>query len=166
MNYFELFELPPTLKPDPAELRKKFFALSRKFHPDYHVQHDAGDQQLALENSAILNKAYKTLSNEQETIKYLLTWKGLLQENEKYALPPDFLMEMLELNEEAAEAADGEAKEKLIKKIKKAEQEIYEPVEKIISDYREGHTSEEELLQVKDYYFKKKYLERLQQQLL
>jgi len=166
MNYFELFELAPTLRPDAAELRKKFFALSRQFHPDYHVQNDTDNQQVALETSAILNKAYKTLSSEQETIKYFLTWKGLLEENEKYELPPDFLMEMLELNEEAADANDEAEKKKLLERIKQAEQEIYEPVEKIIADYREGITSEKELLQVKDYYFKKKYLERLQQQLL
>mgnify|MGYP006166456751 CR=1 FL=1 len=43
MNYFELFELAPTLRPDPVELRRKFFTLSRKFHPDYHVQQDAGE---------------------------------------------------------------------------------------------------------------------------
>jgi molecular chaperone HscB len=166
MNYFELFELEPTLKPDPAELRKKFFALSRKFHPDYHIQNDADNQQVALETSAVLNRAYKTLGNEQETIKYLLGWKGLLQENEKYALPPDFLMEMLELNEEAADAGDAAGKEKLREKIKQAEHGIYVPVQNIIENYREGVTSETELMQVKDYYFKKKYLERLQQQLL
>lgn len=166
MNYFELFELAPTLRPDPAELRKKYFALSRRFHPDHHIQNDAGKQQVALETSAVLNKAYKTLSNEQETIKYLLTWKGLLQEAEKYELPPDFLMEMLELNEEAAAAGDAAEKKKLAERIKQVEEEIYEPVQNIIQDYREGVTSEKELLQVKDYYFKKKYLERLQQQLL
>ena len=33
----------------------------------------------------------------------------------------------------------------------------------IIENYKEGVTTEEELLQVKEYYFKKKYLERLQQ---
>lgn len=166
MNYFELFELPPTLKPDPAELRKKFFTLSRKFHPDYHIQNDADNQQTALETSAVLNQAYKILSDEQQTIKYMLSWKGLLQENEKYELPPEFLMEMLELNEEAADADDQQSKKKVLEKIKQAEHEIYAPVQNIITDYREGSTSEEELLQVKDYYFKKKYLERLQQQLL
>lgn len=166
MNYFELFELAPTLRPDPAELRKKYFALSRRFHPDHHIHNDAGKQQVALETSAVLNKAYKTLSNEQETIKYLLTWKGLLQEAEKYELPPDFLMEMLELNEEAAAAGDAAEKKKIAESIKQVEEEIYEPVQNIIQDYREGVTSEKELLQVKDYYFKKKYLERLQQQLL
>ena len=166
MNYFELFEIAPTLRPDPAELRKKFFALSRRFHPDYHVQLDADNQQVALETSAVLNKAYNTLSSEQETIQYLLGWKGLLAENEKYALPPDFLMEMMELNEEAADAGDQQAKEKILEKIIQAENEIYAPVQDIIANYREGGTSEKELLQVKDYYFKKKYLERLQQQLL
>ncbi len=43
--------------------------------------------------------------------------------------------------------------------------EIYEPVKEIVEHYQEGVTSEKELLQVKEYYFKKKYLNRIHQQL-
>ena len=35
MTYFELFEIPVQLKVDVAALSKKFFALSKKYHPDY-----------------------------------------------------------------------------------------------------------------------------------
>jgi molecular chaperone HscB len=45
------------------------------------------------------------------------------------------------------------------------EKELYEPVQNIIENYKEGITTQKELLQVKDYYFKKKYLQRLYQQL-
>jgi molecular chaperone HscB len=42
---------------------------------------------------------------------------------------------------------------------------IYEPVKGIIEDYKEGATTEKELLQVKQYYYKKKYLDRIRRQL-
>ena len=51
------------------------------------------------------------------------------------------------------------------KQLTDLENEIYEPVKSIIQNYKEGITSKEELLQVKDYYFKKKYLHRLSHQL-
>ena len=43
--------------------------------------------------------------------------------------------------------------------------EIYEPVKEIVEGYQEGTTSEKELLQVKEYYYKKKYLDRIRREL-
>ena len=49
--------------------------------------------------------------------------------------------------------------------INNLQSEIYEPVKEIVEHYQEGVTTEKELLQVKEYYYKKKYLHRIQQQL-
>jgi molecular chaperone HscB len=43
--------------------------------------------------------------------------------------------------------------------------DIYGPVKETVEHYQDGVTTEEELLQVKEYYYKKKYLHRIQQQL-
>lgn len=165
MNYFELFEIPVQLKVDIAPLHKKFFELSRKYHPDYFVNDNAGAQSEALERSALLNKAYKAFKNPDETIKYVLQQKGLLQEEEKYELPPDFLMEVLEINEQLMDAEEQPVINSLRSSIENLQNEIYEPVEKIITNYKEGVTSEKELLQVKEYYYKKKYLDRISREL-
>jgi molecular chaperone HscB len=53
----------------------------------------------------------------------------------------------------------------LYKKVDNIEYEIYEPVKEIIENYQDGITTEKELLQVKEYYFKKKYLDRIKKQL-
>jgi molecular chaperone HscB len=167
MNYFELFDIPVQLKPDNGKVRKKFLELSRKYHPDYFVQQADELQQEALEQAAQLNKAYKVLSNEDAVIKYVLQERGLMEEEEKFALPPDFLMEMMELNEALAEAqmdGDENAIAKTKQQLSNLEKEIYEPVKDIVEHYQEGVTSEKELLQVKSYYYKKKYLQRIAQQ--
>jgi molecular chaperone HscB len=166
MNYFELFDIPVQLKLDRASLASKFFELSRQYHPDYFIHKEPDEQAEALEKSALLNKAYKTFQNPDETIKYVLQLKGLLEEEEKYTLPNDFLMNVLEINEQLMDTADSpELKNKLKTSIANLQAEIYEPVKEIVEHYQEGHTSEKELLQVKEYYFKKKYLHRIQQQL-
>ena len=64
MYYFDLFDIPVQLKPDKGQIRKKYLELSRRFHPDYFIQHNGEQQQEALENAAQLNKAYKVLSND------------------------------------------------------------------------------------------------------
>ena len=166
MNYFELFEIPVQLKVEKASLPNKFFELSRKYHPDFFVNGSEQEKTGALERSALLNKAYKTFQNPDETIRYVLQLKGLLEEEEKYELPPGFLMEVLEINEELMEL--GEEKTLvpgLALRVTQLEEEIYEPVKEIVERYQEGVTSEKELLQVKEYYYKKKYLERIRSQL-
>jgi len=165
MNYFELFEIPVSLKIDTTTLSKKFFALSKKFHPDYTVNESSDVQAEALERSAQLNKAWKTFQNPDATIKYVLMEKGLLQEEEKYELPPAFLMEVLEINEQLMEMDEATDRTQLSSIISNLSSEIYEPVKEIVENYKDGVSTEEELLQVKEYYYKKKYLDRIRKEL-
>ncbi len=165
MTYFELFEIPVQLKVNAALLSKKFFALSKKYHPDYFANENEEAQAEALEKSALLNKAWKTFQNPDSTIKYVLQERGLLQEEEKYELPPAFLMEVLDINEQLMDAGAEPVKDSLQLTIKDLQTNIYEPVKEIVESYQEGITTEEELLQVKEYYYKKKYLDRISRQL-
>lgn len=160
MTYFDLFHLPVSLAVDQSQLTKKYFELQRKYHPDRYGQATEAEQEEALQISAQVNRGYKTLKDADETLKYVLQLKGLLEEEEKYQLSPDFLMEMMELNEQLEEGRT-EALETAINNLKT---EIYEPVEAIITNYQEGITTQKELLQVKEYYFRKKYLDRVANQ--
>jgi len=164
MNYFELYQIPISLQPDINEIKAKFYALSRKFHPDFYTNETATDQQFALEQSALINKAFKIFNHQTETIKYVLQLKNLIEDEEKYTLSSDFLMDVMELNEQLVEAKmddDTNSIEKIKLHISQLENDIYEPVKNIIENYQEGITTQEELLQVKEYYFRKKYLNRI-----
>lgn len=165
MNYFELFNIPISLHVNKEQLGSKYFELSRKFHPDYFANGTDHEQFEALENSAQLNKAYKTFQSREETIKYVLTIKGLLEEEEKYELPPSFLMEVMDINEQLMDQEGPEGKAGLALALNDLEKEIYEPVKEIVENYNENLHSEKELLQVKEYYYKKKYLDRIRKQL-
>lgn len=163
MNYFELYGIAPSFTIDAAAVRKKFYELSRTHHPDFNGGGTATEQQEVLEKSAMINEAYKTLLNKDLLIKYILTSKGLLQEEEKYNLPPDFLMEVMDLNEQVMELDkdDTTAVASLMATAKNLETELYEAIEPVMDNYSESTSTEKELLQVKDYYFKKKYLDRI-----
>jgi molecular chaperone HscB len=160
MNHFDLYEIPVSFIPDPAAVKKKFYELSRKYHPDFYGQAGEAEQAEALEKSSQVNQAFKILSNPEAVIKYVLQLKGLLEEEEKYQLDPEFLMEMMELNELAMETDDRSVVEE---KIKTTQQQLYADVAEIIEHYKEALSSEKELLQVKDYYYRKKYLERIRE---
>ncbi len=168
MNYFELFDIPVQLKLDKTGLHQKYIALSRQYHPDYFVKD--GHEKLAevQDISASLNKAYKTFQDPDATIKYVLQLKDLLEEEEKYDLPPEFLMEVLEINEQVMDldqSGQQSAVAQLQTAINNLQTDIYEPVKEIIENYKEDVTTKEELLQVKEYYYKKKYLDRIRREL-
>ena len=153
MNYFELFDLPISIQIDKTKLAQKYFDLQKKYHPDFFANGTEHEQEQALEISSQLNKALKTFKNTDLTIKYVLQLKALLEEEEKYQLPPAFLMEMMELNEELS--ADS------VKQIEELETALYTEVAPIIENYNDVTATTPELLKLKEYYFKKKYLQRI-----
>ena len=111
MNYFELFEMPVSLQVDKKYVQDKYFELQKKYHPDFFSNQGEEEQASVLEKSSMINKAYKTFLNGDETIKYVLQLKELLEEEEKYQLPPEFLIEMMELNEALTEVDDSSLEE-------------------------------------------------------
>ncbi|MDQ6845229.1 MAG: Fe-S protein assembly co-chaperone HscB [Bacteroidota bacterium] len=164
MNYFELFEMPVSFSVDQKKLSSQYFALQKKYHPDFFVNADEDEKNNVLEKSSMINKGFKILKDPDATIKYVLEIKGLLPQEEKYELPPDFLMEMMELNE-ALMDDDILNVEEVETKIFQFQKTLYNEVQTIVEDYSEDRTTEAQLLQVKDYYYKKKYLKRILERL-
>jgi molecular chaperone HscB len=156
MNYFELFSIPERPIIDRSILSKRFFELQRKFHPDYHTDDTENEQLDILELSSAVNKAYAIFKDDQKTIAYYLQTKGFLEEEEKYNLPADFLMEMMEVNELLD---DGEiAKVKTL--IADTEAQMDLQFHQIVANLSDN-IAQAEVLKIKDYYFRKKYLRRI-----
>lgn len=153
MNYFELFELPVSILIDQQLLTKKYFALQKKYHPDFFTHATEIEQETMLEMSSQVNKAYKTFQHRDETIRYVLQLKNLLEEEEKFQLPADFLMEVMELNETLSAGSRGQVHE--------LETTIYAEVKDAIEQYNDTTITTAQLLKIKEYYFKKKYLQRI-----
>lgn len=100
MTYFELYGLPETFLPDPAALRAAYHQLSRATHPDFFATAPAAEQQAALERATLNTDAYRTLADYDRCLEYILRLHGRLQAGETPALPPAFLGEMMDLNEQ------------------------------------------------------------------
>ncbi len=156
MNYFELFEIEPAPAIDKKLLAEKYFALQKKNHPDFYTQATEAEKEMALEQSAHINKAFTIFQNEDRTLEYFLQWKGIVQADEKYQLPPDFLMEMMELNETLDEKDGVEITEELAG-IEKA---MYAQIAPVLNDGA-LHNDAAALEKLKLYYYKKKYIQRI-----
>jgi molecular chaperone HscB len=159
MNYYELFELPIAPIVDKSGISKKYFELQKKFHPDFYTNETEEDKENALAQSAAINKGFTIFSNKEKTLEYFLQLKGIIATDEKYNLPPDFLMEMMELNEGFDEEADIAAK------IASSEQELLQEIEPLLSTENAALLTENDLQKLKAYYYKKKYLKRILERL-
>ena len=170
MNYFEFYGIPETLTADARLVKQQYFAKSKQYHPDFHVNEPAEKQAEILELSTLNTKAYQTLSQPDRLIRYVLVERGLLDETKQPALPADFLMEMMDLNEAIDEARQTESEEMLhqaTQQVTQLEQELGRQIAPVLEQYL--HTPEAEkpalLQQVKDYYLKMRYLLRLRESL-
>src|SRR6202008_2102734 len=113
VDYFTFFGFPPKLNLNAAMLEKEFYELSRKLHPDLNARAGSQEQEWSLEQSSLLNDAYRTLWDPIKRTQYLLRLEGVeLEEQSKSAteqaratgeikkqiVPPDLLEEVFELN--------------------------------------------------------------------
>ena len=111
MNYFEVFGLARRLEIDGAELQRRFYELSRRYHPDFHQGESPEEQAQALDASARLNAAYRALRDPIARIEYLVRLEEGRETREgstvKPQAPPELLAEMFEIQEALAEARIG-----------------------------------------------------------
>lgn len=157
MNYFELFDMPMAPTVNKALLAERYFALQKKSHPDFFSQATEAEKEQALDQSADINKAFTIFRDDQKTIEYFLQVTGHIAADEKYALDPAFLMEMMEMNETLMEVDEGEARKRVVD----YEATLYDEISPILQDYQAGEQDAGKMELLKGYYYKKKYLRRI-----
>lgn len=168
MNYFELFEIPESMKMDKGSLRRKFYQLSREYHPDHTAGASEAQQNEALRMTELINTAYKTLNDDQERIGYILRSQSLLSANENHQMPQDFLMQMMDINETVDDLQSEFDEQKYLELCSELDDlekslniQFETNAEKFdIQDDRSGA-----LENIKDYYLKSKYLLRIRENL-
>src|SRR6266849_5019295 len=160
VDYFTFFGLPRKLNVDVAALEKDFYLLSRKLHPDVVAQGSRLEQEWSLQQSSLLNDAYRTLKDPVRRTEYLLRIEGVeLEEQSKAAtdkarntgevkkqiVPPDLLEEVFELNMQLEELRMqkkmGEDDPALLEEIGKQKMELEEKHDQLLRELQ-GHWKE------------------------
>jgi molecular chaperone HscB len=170
MNYFEWFGLPISFSPDQAVVKRKFYELSKKYHPDFYINQPVEKQEEILEQATLTNKAYQTLSKPDLCLPYVLTLKGLLQEGEQVQLPPDFLLEMMDINEALMDLefdVDAQKLAALEVEIGQLELALAKEFEYYAQDFDSlpDENQQASLEKIKDAYFRQKYVLRIRDSL-
>ncbi len=104
-RFFEIFGLEPKLNLDTKALEARYFELSRKWHPDLFARKSEGDRQTALDQTALINDAYRTLRDPVKRAEYVAGHdEGIAPQ-----APPELLEEVFELNMALEELRSGDA---------------------------------------------------------
>ena len=152
-DYFTFFGLPRKLNLDVAVLEKDFYELSRKLHPDLNARSESKEQEWSLQQSSLLNDAYRTLKDPVRRTQYLLRLEGVeLEEQSKSAteqaratgemkkqiVPLDLLEEVFELNMQLEELRMqkkiGEDDPALLEEIGKQKMELEEKHDQLLRE--------------------------------
>lgn len=161
MNYFELYGLEEAPVVDRSAVPKKYFELQKKFHPDFYTNENEAERENALQQSAATNEAFRIFKDPDRTIEYFLQVKGIISPDEKYRLPPEFLMEMMELNESFGEADEAALKTK----INDFETGLQNEVAPLLEPAAAAALTAAQMQELKSYYYRKKYLKRILERL-
>lgn len=155
VDYFTFFGFPRKLTVDVALLEREFYQLSRKLHPDLYSRAEAREQEWSLEQSSLLNDAYRTLKDPIKRTEYLLRLEGVeLEEQSKSAteaaratgqikkqvVPPDLLEEVFDLNMQLEELRMqkkmGEDDPALIEEVGRQKLELEEKHEALLEELK------------------------------
>lgn len=117
-NHFELLGLRPGFRVDADAVERAYRELQRSVHPDRFANASDGEKRLALQASARVNEAYRTLRDPLARAEYLLSLRGIeTNDATDTRLPVAFLTRQLERREAAEEACvahDAAALEALV----------------------------------------------------
>ena len=167
MNHFEFYEIPVSFYPDLTDLKQRFLKKSKLFHPDFHTLASDEMQAETLDKASQNNQAYLVLSDFDKRLKYILELAGMLEEG-KNEIPQEFLLEMMDINEAIMELEfdfDEQIFQKTFEDVEALESALLADVLPVMETFEEGKTTAAELIPVRDFFLKRRYLWRLKENL-
>nr|XP_046241464.1 iron-sulfur cluster co-chaperone protein HscB [Scatophagus argus] len=113
-SYFKIMDCDYTFTLDTQKLQRRYVQLQRSLHPDNFSQKSVKEQEFSEIQSALVNKAYKTLLKPLSRGLYMLELEGMrIEEGTDSAAESKFLMELMEINEALDEAQTPEEANKI-----------------------------------------------------
>ena len=153
-NYFAFYGFTIEYGLDESILKQAYLSKSKLYHPDFYSD-NVEDQAIAIAASSFNNNAFKTLSNPILRAQYLVDLQAGINE-QTVQLPNDFLIEMMDLNEQLDELDDN-IPEALRLNIQTHKDHIFEQVK--------SFASQADWVNTQMSLLKWRYLERLEQRL-
>ena len=139
-SHFELFGLTPAFAIEGEALERSYREIQSKVHPDRFAHAGDAERRASLQWTTRVNEAYRTLKDPVQRAKHLLELHGVdLAFETNTAMPPEFLMQQMELRETLEEAKDAKTLDALRSDLKREKQSLEKAIAEAIDarkDYR------------------------------
>jgi molecular chaperone HscB len=170
-NFFEFFGVERKLTLDEQALQKRFYELSRQWHPDRFSRKSPEEQAQALEATAIVNDGYRTLRDPVARAEYLLDQEGFpIGEQRSKDVPPELLEEVFELNMMLEELREGDesarpqlevAKKNFLDLREQVDRDLATIFAKYDASAAESETAHQALIEIRGALNRRRYIQNL-----
>lgn len=108
---------------DAADLEKRFFDLSKRYHPDRFANKSSQEVQFSHEHSSAVNNAYRTLKNPISRAKYFVEKKFGSTEEKSAKVPMDMADLFFEVQDvlDTIRDSNGSPPEAAVQEVRDAE---------------------------------------------
>jgi molecular chaperone HscB len=137
-NHFELFGLTPAYALDLEHLDRAYRDIQSKVHPDRFAHAGDAERRASMQMTTRVNEAYRALKSPVLRAKYLLELNGVdVAFETNTAMPPEFLVQQMEIREKLEEATKIADLDLLSRELSVEKREIETKIKEKIDDKRD-----------------------------
>lgn len=128
-SHFELFGLTPAFAIEGEALERSYREIQSKVHPDRFANAGDAERRASLQWTTRVNEAYRTLKDPVQRAKHLLELHGVdVAFETNTAMPPEFLMQQMELRESLEEAKTPASLDEMRKRLRQNKTELQKQI--------------------------------------
>jgi molecular chaperone HscB len=132
-NHFDLFGLTPRFSIEGEALERSYREIQSKVHPDRFAHAGDAERRASLQWTTRVNEAFQVLKNPVTRARHLLELHGVdVAFETNTAMPPEFLMQQMELRETLEQAKDAASLDLLRADLTKERNQIEEAMAEAI----------------------------------
>jgi molecular chaperone HscB len=118
-NHFELFGLSPAFALQGEALERSYREIQSKVHPDRFAHAGDAERRASLQWTTRVNEAYRILKDPVQRARHILELHGVdVAFETNTAMPPEFLMQQMELREALEQAKTPAALDQMRKRLR------------------------------------------------
>ena len=137
-NHFDLFGLAPAYALETEALERSYREIQSRVHPDRFAHAGDAERRASLQWTTRVNEAYRVLKDPVQRAKHLLELHGVdVAFETNTAMPPDFLVQQMELREALEEAKDSAKLDELRSRLRESRTVLQQEIAQAIDERKD-----------------------------
>ena len=158
-NHFELFGLAPAFALEAEALENSYRDIQARVHPDRFAHAGDAERRASLQWTTRVNEAYRTLKDPVQRARHILELHGVdVAFETNTAMPPEFLMQQMELRESLEQARTPASLDEMRKRLRQEKLQLQNQIAEAI-DSRKNYADAAGLVR------KLQFLDRLDEEI-